>query len=103
VTYQWNLNGTAIAGATSSSYSLSSAQSGNAGNYTVVVSNVVGRATSDTASLTVNSVTPQPTNGGGGGGGGGGGAPSVWFFGALLLFAATRICRRPATNKRLAA
>jgi sugar lactone lactonase YvrE len=90
-TYQWNLNGAAISGATGGTYSLSSAQSGNAGNYTVVVSNVIGSVTSSAATLTVN-----VTSGGGGsggsssGGGGGGGAPSTWFCGALLLIAAIR-------------
>jgi sugar lactone lactonase YvrE len=57
-TYQWYFGSTAISGATSSSYSLSSAQSGNAGNYTVVVSNSMGNATSNVATLTVN---PVPT------------------------------------------
>jgi hypothetical protein len=37
--YQWYFGGTAIGGATSTTYNLSNAQSGNAGNYTVVVSN----------------------------------------------------------------
>jgi hypothetical protein len=87
VTYQWNLNGAAISGVTGSSYSISSAQSGNAGNYTVVVSNVMGSVTSSMAILTVN-----PAGGGGGGGmsGGGGGAPSVWYCGALLLLVVAR-------------
>ena len=91
VSYQWNFNGTAINGATSSSYSLSNTQSGSAGNYTVIVSNVMGSVTSNQAALTVNAVTPPPS---GGGGGGGGGAPSMWFYGALLLLAAVRIFQR---------
>jgi hypothetical protein len=92
VTYQWYFGGTAISGATGSSYSLSSAQSGNAGNYTVVVSNVMSSVTSNEATLTVNAVTPPPSGGGGGSsGGGGGGAPSMWFSGALLLLAAVRV------------
>lgn len=105
VTYQWYFGSTAISGATGSSYSLSSAQSGNAGNYTVVVSNVMSSVTSNAATLTVNAVTPPPSGGGGGdgGGGGGGGAPSVWFSDALLLLAAARLIQgrmkveRPAT------
>jgi alpha-tubulin suppressor-like RCC1 family protein len=89
VTYQWYFGGTAIAGATSSSYSISNAQSGNAGNYTVVVSNIMGTVTSNQATLTVNPA------GGGGGGGGGGGAPSIWFYGLLSLLAlARRVSRR---------
>ena len=92
-TYQWNFNGSAISGATGSSYSISSAQSGNAGNYTVTVSNSAGSATSNQAALTVNAVTPPPSGGGGdtgGGGGGGGGAPSLWFVLALALLAFAR-------------
>ena len=90
VTYQWYFGGTAIGGATGSSYNLSNAQSGNAGSYSVVVSNVVGSMTSNAATLTVNVVTQPPNGGGGSSGGGGGGAPSGWFCGALLLLAAVR-------------
>jgi sugar lactone lactonase YvrE len=95
VTYQWNFNGAAINGATSSTYSLSNAQSANAGNYTVVVSNVIGSVTSSQAALSVNAVTPPPS--GGGGGSGGGGAPSWWFFAA---FALTGIARRLVRGTR---
>jgi sugar lactone lactonase YvrE len=92
--YQWYFNGMAIGGATSTTYNLSNAQSGNAGNYTVVVSNVVNSVTSNAAILTVNAVTPPPS-GGGSGSGGGGGAPSVWFYGTLSLLAlARRMLRR---------
>jgi hypothetical protein len=98
VTYQWYSGSTAISGATSSSYSLSNAQSGNAGNYTVVVSNSMGNATSNVATLTVNSaptttIPPSP------GGGGGGGAPSEWFCSALLLLAAAQMCRQRTKEK----
>jgi hypothetical protein len=88
-TYQWNLNGTAITGATSSSFTLYSVQTTSAGSYSVTVSNSAGSVTSSTATLTVNAATPPPATGGGGGGGGGG-APSVWFFGALSLLVAIR-------------
>jgi hypothetical protein len=98
VTYQWNFNGTPISGATGSSYSFSSAQSGNAGNYTVAVSNVMGRVTSNVATLTVNAATPPPSGGGSESSGGGGGAPSTWFCAALLLIFAVR--RRLATPLR---
>src|ERR1019366_4125312 len=37
LTYQWNLNGSALSGATGSSLSLASVSSGNTGDYTVVV------------------------------------------------------------------
>ncbi len=97
-TYQWRKDGADIAGATSSSYAITSAQTANAGNYTVTVSNAMGSVTSSTATLTVN---PASTGGGGGGGGssggggGGGGAPSVWFGLALALLAAARALRPP--------
>ena len=84
ITYQWYFNGTAISGATSTTYSLSSAQPANAGEYTAAVSNVMGSVTSDRATLTVNLGAPPPS------GGSGGGASSAWFCGALLLLAAVR-------------
>jgi hypothetical protein len=52
-------------GATSSSYLKSNVQATNAGNYSVVVSNAAGTATSANAVLTVNSpplITYQPQN-----------------------------------------
>lgn len=62
--YQWNKNGTAITGATNASYTISSAQSSDAGNYSVTVSNGVGSAvTSSAVALTVNaSTTPVTTS-----------------------------------------
>jgi len=62
-TYQWRLNGTAIAGATSSSYSIASVQASHAGTYAVVVSNSAGSVTSAGATLTVTgsiSIVAQP-------------------------------------------
>ncbi len=69
-TFQWLKGGSAIAGATTSSYSLASAQLTDAGAYTVVATNSAGSATSSTAQLTVNPVvvtaapsfTMQPVN-----------------------------------------
>jgi len=56
--YQWDRNGQAIAGATSSSYSLSPATSANNGDsYTVVVSNAGGSVTSSGAALRVTGVS----------------------------------------------
>ena len=52
--YQWKKNGSNISGATSSSYKISSVKSGDAGNYTVTVSNSAGSVTSSAATLTVN-------------------------------------------------
>ncbi len=58
LSYRWRFNATMIAGATTSAYTLSSVQSSNAGNYSVVVSNVAGVVISADAALTVN--LPQP-------------------------------------------
>jgi len=63
MSYQWRFNGSNISGATGSSYTKNNVQSGDAGNYSVVVSNVAGSATSANASLTVNvppTITAQP-------------------------------------------
>lgn len=92
-TYQWFLNGTALQGATSPTYSVSnvSAQQ-HGGNYTVVVSNTLGSVTSSAASLTIPVSAADTSTGGGGGG-----APSTWFLGALALLAAARgLLRRKA-------
>lgn len=61
-TYQWyklstDSTGSAISGATSSSYGKSSAATGDAGTYYVTVSNSAGTVTSDQVTLTVNSNT----------------------------------------------
>ncbi len=61
LTYQWKLGGTAISGATAASYTIASAQSANAGSYTVTVSNSAGSATSNAATLTVSSTATAPT------------------------------------------
>ena len=59
-TYQWRKDGVAISGATAASYTLSSPVSGDAGSYTVVVTNAAGSVTSAAATLTVNAVNPGP-------------------------------------------
>ena len=52
--YQWYKDGSAISGATSSSYSLSGFAASNAGSYSVVVSNQVGASvTSNTAAVSL--------------------------------------------------
>ncbi len=53
-TFQWRRNGMAIPGATSSTYTISGVLTANAGDYDIVVSNSVGSATSNTATLVVN-------------------------------------------------
>ncbi|MHC1762959.1 MAG: immunoglobulin domain-containing protein [Verrucomicrobiia bacterium] len=52
-TYQWLKNGTAIAGATSASLTIASAQSADEGSYSVRITNSAGEATSAAAQLTV--------------------------------------------------
>ena len=67
LSYQWYVNGTLIDGATSSSYTISSATAANAGSYTVTVTGSSGSATSSAAILTVNppgngpTITTQPS------------------------------------------
>ena len=68
LSYQWKLGVTNISGATSASYTIASAQSANAGSYTVTVTNSAGSATSNAATLTVSatatapSISTQPTS-----------------------------------------
>ena len=59
LSYQWLKNGTAISGATSTTYTNKVADSDNSSQFTVTASNAVGTVTSDSATLTV---TPAPCN-----------------------------------------
>ena len=52
--YQWRLNGAPLGGATGSTLTLSNVQPVSAGNYSVIVSNASGAATSAVASLSVS-------------------------------------------------
>jgi hypothetical protein len=54
LSYQWKLNGTAIAGATNAAYTVANVQSGNMGFYAVTVSNSAGSVDSAVAILTVS-------------------------------------------------
>jgi kumamolisin len=93
LSYQWYLNGSAIAGQTSATLLEGNATAGEAGSYTVVVSNAAGSVTSSAATLTVGTssgAAPAPAAPAAGGGG----APSLWFYGALALLAAVRLARR---------
>jgi hypothetical protein len=61
--FQWNLNGVAIPGATSAIYSVPGATSANNGNYTVTVTNALGSITSSVATVIVgSSITSNPTS-----------------------------------------
>ncbi|MCU0785680.1 MAG: immunoglobulin domain-containing protein [Verrucomicrobia bacterium] len=63
LTYQWRFFGTNLNSATTNSYSLTNIQSTNAGDYTVVITNIAGSITSSVATLTVTSgpaITNQP-------------------------------------------
>ncbi|PYU09127.1 MAG: hypothetical protein DMG37_24295, partial [Acidobacteria bacterium] len=67
--YQWQKNGTNIAGATSSNYTTPAATTADSGSaFRVVVTNSAGTVTSSAATLTVNAaavaptITKQPTN-----------------------------------------
>jgi hypothetical protein len=57
LSYQWRKNGTAIPGATSSTYSIPSLALSDSGSYDVVISSPYGLATSQAATVTVNSLT----------------------------------------------
>jgi hypothetical protein len=59
--YQWLFYGTNISGATGDSYSVTNVQASDAGNYSVILSNNAGSATSQVAVLTVNLVATAPT------------------------------------------
>lgn len=59
--YQWKLGGAAILGASSSSYEIPGAVSGDAGTYTVTITNAAGNVTSNVARLVVgSSITSNP-------------------------------------------
>jgi len=62
-TYQWNLNATPIPGATSATYTIPAAAAGNAGNYSVTVTNGAGSVTSSVAIVAVGStITSNPVS-----------------------------------------
>jgi hypothetical protein len=54
ITYQWFRNGSAIPGATQSSYYVSSVNESDAGRYKVTVSNAAGNKTSSVIKITIN-------------------------------------------------
>jgi hypothetical protein len=65
ITYQWQFNGGAISGATTTNYTRTNVGAFDAGSYTVVLSNSVGVVTSAVARLIVDlppTITPQLTS-----------------------------------------
>ena len=60
LSYRWRMNTNIIAGATNASLTLTNVQPANAGGYSVIVSNLFGRATSSTAVLTVTLTNAAP-------------------------------------------
>ena len=61
LTYQWQKGGSNISGATSSSYTIASTVTGDAGSYTVIVTDAAGSTTSNAATLTVSTGNVAPT------------------------------------------
>ena len=61
LSYQWRKNTNNISGANSSTYTIPAVSPGDAGNYSVVVSNSAGSATSNNAVLTVTAANQFPT------------------------------------------
>src|SRR5258708_18449802 len=62
LSYQWNKNGTALSGATSSSYTTpATTSSDNGAQFTVTVSNSTGSVTSNAATLTVSATAVAPS------------------------------------------
>ncbi len=59
-TYQWQFNGSPIAGATNATLVLSGLQASDAGNYRVVVTNSAGSAASNVAVLSVQAAAVAP-------------------------------------------
>ncbi len=91
--FRWRKNGTDIAGATASAFTLASVANPDAANYEAVATNTAGSAISDAATLTVNTPAPTPPSPAPTPApalGGGGGAPSLFFPIALVLLGLAR-------------
>lgn len=62
LTYQWRLNGTAISGANSSSYTITNANSTLMGNYSVLINDNCGQTISNNISVSLTVITPPNVN-----------------------------------------
>lgn len=60
ITYQWRTNGVNFTGQTSSIITVTNAQLGHSGNYTLVASNAYGAVTSAIAVVVINAPVPTP-------------------------------------------
>jgi uncharacterized lipoprotein YddW (UPF0748 family) len=61
--YQWRFNTVPISGATGTAYTRANVQTGDAGSYSVIITNIAGSVISSNAQLTVNvppAITTQP-------------------------------------------
>jgi len=58
LSYQWLLGGTNLSGATTNPFVLANVQSNNAGNYSVVITNIAGSVTSSVAALAILFTNP---------------------------------------------
>jgi sugar lactone lactonase YvrE len=95
-TYQWYENGTAIAGATASTVTISSTKLSDAGTYAVALTNALGTVTSPSATLTFTA----SSTGGPWRASGGGGAVEPWFVLALAILWAARNFRLGRASRR---
>jgi len=89
-TYQWYFNGSVLNGATASTLAFTNARAADAGDYTVVVANSLGKVTSDKATLTVSAAAAPVATGSAGGGAG---AFDAGFVLALLGLSAACLAR----------
>ncbi|HJZ94192.1 MAG TPA: PQQ-dependent sugar dehydrogenase [Gemmataceae bacterium] len=82
LSYQWqkliNTTWTDVAGATSATFSIASAATADAGQYRVIVTNSLGSATSNAATLTVNQFPTATIT-----------APATYTFGQTINFSGT--------------
>src|SRR5204863_7727671 len=60
-TFQWTKNNTAVTGANNPAFTLNNVTPGDAGDYRLIVTNPIGRATSDVAHVTINADLVKPT------------------------------------------